>query len=97
MERLPVDGVELEYQAGGTGEPVVLVHGGVLADGLSPLASEPALAEHHRVISYRRIGYAGSSPAEGDVEIADQAAHCLALLHHLEVEQAHVVGHSSGR
>ncbi len=96
MQRLRVGGVELEYQAEGTGEPVVLIHGGVLADGLSPLASEPALAEQHRIISYHRLGYAGSSRARGGVEIADQAAHCLALLRQLEVEQAHVVGHSSG-
>jgi pimeloyl-ACP methyl ester carboxylesterase len=96
MQRLRVDGVELEYQAEGVGEPVVLIHGGVLTDGLSPLASEPALAKQHRVISYHRVGYAGSSRAQGDVEIVDQAAHCLALLHHLDVEQAHVVGHSSG-
>jgi pimeloyl-ACP methyl ester carboxylesterase len=96
MQRVRVDGVELEYQAEGTGESVVLIHGGVLADGLSPLACEPALAEHHRIISYHRVGYAGSSKAQRDVEIADQAVHCRALLDHLEVEQAHVVGHSSG-
>lgn len=96
MERLRVDGLELEYQVEGTGEPVVLIHGGVLADGLSPLATQPALAQGHRVISYHRVGYAGSSRAEGEMEIVDQAAHCLALLRHLEVERAHVVGHSSG-
>ena len=96
MQRVRVDGVELEYQAEGTGESVVLIHGGVLADGLSPLACEPALAEHHRIISYHRVGSAGSSKAQRDVEIADQAVHCRALLDHLEVEQAHVVGHSSG-
>ncbi len=96
MQRVRVDGVELEYQADGTGEPVILIHGGVLADGLSPLASEPALAEHHRIISYHRVGYAGSSKAQGEVEIADHAAQCRALLDHFEVQRAHVVGHSSG-
>lgn len=96
MQRARVDGAELEYQADGTGEPVVLIHGGVLADGLSPLASQPALAEHHRIVSYHRVGYAESSKAEGDVEIADQAVHCRALLDHLGVERVHVVGHSSG-
>jgi 3-oxoadipate enol-lactonase len=96
MQRVQVAGVELEYQVEGIGEPVVLIHGGVLSGFLSPLASEPALAEHHQVISYHRVGYGASSPARGDVEIADQAAQCLALLRHLDVEQAHVVGHSSG-
>jgi len=56
IQRLRVDGVEFEYQADGTGEPVVLIHGGGLVDGLTPLASEPALAEHHRIISYHRVG-----------------------------------------
>ena len=37
MQRARVDGAELEYQADGTGEPVVLIHGGVLVDGLTEI------------------------------------------------------------
>ena len=32
MERAPIDGIELEYEIRGTGEPVVLMHAGVCAD-----------------------------------------------------------------
>jgi pimeloyl-ACP methyl ester carboxylesterase len=96
MERFRVDGVELEYQVQGAGEPVVLVHGALFADGLRPLADEPALAASYQVITYNRVGYGGSSRPRGPVTINDQAAHTAALLRHLGVPRAHVVGHSSG-
>ena len=59
-ERAAVDGVELEYLAQGAGEPIVLVHAGMFADWFDPLLGEPSLAGY-RVLSYHRIGYAGSS------------------------------------
>jgi hypothetical protein len=38
-----IDGVELEYDVRGSGEPVVLVHAGIFADWFKPLVDEPAL------------------------------------------------------
>jgi pimeloyl-ACP methyl ester carboxylesterase len=93
MERAPVDGIELEYEIRGTGDPVVLIHAGVCADFFRPLA-EP-LSAHHTVLRYHRTGYAGSDRIEGAVDFARQAAHCRALMRHVSVERAHVVGHSS--
>lgn len=95
-DRATLDGVGLEYTIQGTGEPVVLVHAGVLADWFEPLLEEPALADHYRLLSYHRIGYAGSSHRAAGVEITDQATHCLALMRHVGIEQGHLVGHSSG-
>jgi hypothetical protein len=60
FSRAVVDGVELEYQVLGAGEPVVLVHAGVFADWFKPLLEEPALTGRCRVVSYHRVGYAGS-------------------------------------
>ena len=37
MQRAPIDGIELEYEIRGTGEPVVLIHAGVCADFFRPL------------------------------------------------------------
>jgi pimeloyl-ACP methyl ester carboxylesterase len=96
MDRMHVGGAELAYQVAGAGEPVVLIHGAVLADFFSPLQQMPTLTEHYQVISYHRIGYGGSSRPSGPVEIADQAEHCRGLLDRLGVPTAHVVGHSSG-
>jgi pimeloyl-ACP methyl ester carboxylesterase len=96
MSRASLDGIELEYEVRGAGEPVVLVHAGVFARWYQPLLDEPALTSRYRVLTYHRIGYAGSSRLSGPVSIAQQAAHLSALMRHLGMQRAHVVGHSSG-
>ena len=96
MERVRADGAELEYEVSGTGEPVVFIHGAFIADTFRPLLAEPNLAGRYRLILYHRRGYAGSSPAAEPVSIAGEAADTRALLRHLGVERAHVVGHSYG-
>jgi pimeloyl-ACP methyl ester carboxylesterase len=96
LERVSLDGAELDYQVSGTGESVVFIHGAFIADTFRPLLVEPSLAGHYRLILYHRRGYAGSSRASGPVSVAQQAADCGALLRHLGVDRAHVVGHSYG-
>jgi pimeloyl-ACP methyl ester carboxylesterase len=95
FRRARVDGVELEYEVIGAGEPVVLIHAGVCADWFAPLLAEPALRDAHRILSYHRAGYAGSERVEGELSIARQAAQCAALMRHAGIGPAHVVGHSS--
>jgi pimeloyl-ACP methyl ester carboxylesterase len=96
LERARTDGAELEYEVSGRGEPVVFIHGAFIADTFRLLLAEPSLTDHYRLILYHRRGYAGSSRASGSVSVAQQAVDCRALLHHLGVERAHVVGHSYG-
>jgi pimeloyl-ACP methyl ester carboxylesterase len=93
LERVSLDGAELDYQVSGTGESVVFIHGAFIAGTFRPLLVEPSLAGHYRLILYHRRGYAGSSRASGPVSVAQQAADCGALLRHLGVDRAHVVGH----
>jgi uncharacterized protein (TIGR02118 family) len=95
-QRIVIDDTELEYEECGSGEPVLLIHGGILADAFAPLLAEPTLTDQYRVISYHRRGFAGSARAAGEVSIARQAADAHALLGHLGISQAHVVGHSYG-
>jgi pimeloyl-ACP methyl ester carboxylesterase len=96
MERADIEGMVLEYEVAGEGEPVICIHGALIADTFRPLLAEPGLSERYRLISYHRRGHAGSSRAPDPVTFAQQAADCRALLTHLGVERAHVVGHSSG-
>jgi len=96
MDRAVVDGITLEYEVAGTGEPAVLIHGALIADSFRPLLAEPALAHRYKLITYHRRGYLGSSHTPGAVSVERQAADCRALLRHLGVERAHVVGHSYG-
>jgi pimeloyl-ACP methyl ester carboxylesterase len=97
MERVLVEpGVELEYTVRGAGEPVVLVHAGLFADWFRPLLEQPALTGRYRVLSFHRVGYAGSTRVAEPVSIARQAAHARALMRHVGMRRAHIVGHSSG-
>ncbi|HEY7010061.1 MAG TPA: alpha/beta hydrolase, partial [Jatrophihabitantaceae bacterium] len=72
------------------------VHAGIFADWFKPLRDEPVLTGRHRVLSYHRVGYAGSSRLPGPVSLAQQAGHLRALMRKLGIPRAHVVGHSSG-
>ena len=91
-----IDGIALEYEESGAGEPVVCIHGAFVADAFRPLLAERSLASRYRLIAYHRRGYAGSSGAEGTVSLAQHAQDCRRLLSYLRVEPAHVVGHSFG-
>ena len=94
--RAALDDIELEYEICGTGDPVVLIHPGHFADWLALLLDEAALTDRYCVLSYHRVGCAGSSHIAGPVSLAQHAAHCVSLMHELDIERAHVVGHSSG-
>lgn len=94
LERVFVDGVDLEYETRGTGEPVVLIHNGVGVDWYRLLAQEPALAGY-RVVLYHRAGYSGSGRPSGAMDIAREALHCRLLMSRLGIGRAHVAGHSS--
>jgi pimeloyl-ACP methyl ester carboxylesterase len=95
VESVEVNGIQLEYEVNGSGEPVLLISP-VLADGFLPLVSEPALADGYQLIRYSKRGWAGSTHTQPPVSVADHAADAAALLDHLELPHAHVAGHSSG-
>ncbi|HDS44744.1 MAG TPA: alpha/beta hydrolase [Methanomicrobia archaeon] len=96
METVVVDGITLEYEVAGTGDAAIFIHGAFIADAFRPLLFEPVLADHYQLILYHRRGYGGSGHSGVPVSIAQQAADCRAVLRHLGVARAHVVGHSLG-
>ena len=95
MKRADINGITLEYEVEGSGEPVVFIHGAHMGDTFRPLMKEPAVKDY-RFIGYHRRGYAASSRPEGALSVSEHAADCLALLQKLDAVPAHVVGHSSG-
>lgn len=96
MDIAKVNGTDLVFEVRGSGEPVLLMHPGILADAFVPLLAEEILTERYLLINYHRRGYAGSAHPEGPFSIAQQAEDGRALMRHLGVENAHVVGHSFG-
>ena len=95
MQSVTINGVQLEYEATGSGEPVLLISP-VLADGFVPLVTQPALADRHLLIRYHKRGWAGSTHTPPPVTVGDHAADAAALLEQLGIPRAHIAGHSSG-
>jgi len=95
MRRAECNGIELEYEVSGVGEPVLLIDM-LIPDCFVPLVREPALAEGHRLIRYHKRGWIGSTHTPPPVSIRDHAADAAALLEHLGVGRVHVAGHSTG-
>jgi pimeloyl-ACP methyl ester carboxylesterase len=95
MDSVKVNGVELEYEVRGAGEPVLLIDM-LIADCFVPLLPEPALARGHQLIRYHKRGWVGSTHTPPPVSIGEHAADAAALLEHLGVRRAHVAGHSTG-
>jgi pimeloyl-ACP methyl ester carboxylesterase len=96
MDKATVNGVELEYAVQGSGDPVLLIGTGPIADSFLPFFSETALTTRYRLIRYHQRGQVGSTPCPGPANFAAHAADAAALLGHLGIGRAHVAGHSTG-
>ncbi len=88
--------IELYYEDHGSGQPVVLIHGWPLS-GRAWEHQVPALvAAGYRVIAYDRRGFGWSSQPWTGYDYDAFAADLNALLEHLDVRQATLVGFSMG-
>jgi len=88
--------VELYYEDHGSGKPIVLIHGWPLS-GRSWESQVPALiSAGYRVITYDRRGFGWSSQPWNGYDYDTLAADLDALLQHLEVKGATLVGFSMG-
>lgn len=96
MAKHLINGSELAYRIAGSGEPVLLMHCGFIADSFTPLLDEATLTGQYRLISYHRRGYGQSAPVMPPFSIEQQANDALALLRKLDIDSAHIVGHSFG-
>jgi 3-oxoadipate enol-lactonase len=87
-------GARLYFHATGKGEALVLLHG-IGGSGRDWEHQIPAFARHFRVIAPDLRGY-GASDRAGEFSVETFAADVWALLDHLRVRQAHVLGYSMG-
>lgn len=96
MPDVRVNGVKLNYRQTGAGPDVVLLHGLAANQAFWSLALVAALAREYRVTTLDLRGHGYSEmPPTGYAPI-DQAGDLRALLDHLGVRKAHLVGHSFG-
>lgn len=96
-ETIEAGGHSLNYLRLGTGEgtPIVLLHG-FGGDLNNWLFNQPALAEQHDVIALDLPGHGRSSKDVGGGDMAMLRGALGAFLDALEIERAHLVGHSMG-
>jgi len=88
--------IEIYYEDHGAGQPVVLIHGYPLS-GRAWDKQVPVLLEAgYRVITYDRRGFGQSSQPVTGYDYDTFAADLAALLDHLDLHDAVLVGHSMG-
>src|SRR3954468_4815369 len=95
MTHADVNRLSLHYEEHGSGEPLLLLHGGIGAGAMfAPIL--PALAEGRRVITVDLQGHGGTADVDRPLGADLMADDIAALLDHLGLEQADVMGYSLG-
>ena len=96
MSVTPVGDIELSYERGGSGPPLLAIMG---MSGTALHWGEPfleALRESFEVIVYDHRGIGDSTRLEGELTISGLAEDAHGLLEALEIDSAHVLGISMG-
>jgi len=90
-----VNDIELYYESHGSGDPLLLIGGlGLAVSEMQPLIE--ALAAGHRVIPVDNRGAGRSAKPPGPYAIEQMAGDVQALVAHLGLSRAHVLGISMG-
>jgi pimeloyl-ACP methyl ester carboxylesterase len=91
----PVNGVEVYYEVHGTGDPLVLLHGGFGAIEMFGPALD-RLAQRHTVIAPDLQGHGRTLPFDRPMTFENMADDIAGLIEWLGYETADVVGYSMG-
>jgi pimeloyl-ACP methyl ester carboxylesterase len=89
-------GIDLYYEIHGEGEPLVFLPSTGYSGNVFEQYQVPELSKSLSVITFDPRGCGRSTPAGGVYTIDQMACDLYSLLRHLNIEQAHVLGHSIG-
>lgn len=90
-----VNGLNIYYEVHGTGEPLILLHGGV--GGMEMFGPNvPALAKTRRVIAVDLQGHGRTADIDRPLRFELMADDIAALVTHLRIKKADVMGYSVG-
>jgi len=96
MPHIVANGAKLSYQQVGDGPDVILIHGLATNRAFWFLQPLQMLKEEYRVTMFDLRGHGYSSMPEQGYTSADMADDLAALMDHLRIENAVLVGHSYG-
>lgn len=90
-----VNGLNMYYEIHGTGEPLILLHGGVGASEMfDPVL--PLLAQHRQVITVHLQGHGRTADIDRPLRCETMAEDVAALMKALGIERADLLGYSLG-
>lgn len=91
-----INGLKMYYEIHGDGPPLVLLHGGMgtIEGCFKPML--PKLAKRHRVIAVEQQGHGRTADIDRPLSYEQMADDTAALLKHLKVEKADLLGWSDG-
>ena len=94
-EGVPIQDATLAVEIQGEGDPLLLVAG--LGGRLAFWSHQrPALSQHFKLVLHDHRGTGASTRSEIDYSVDQMTADVLALMDALDIERAHIVGHSTG-
>jgi pimeloyl-ACP methyl ester carboxylesterase len=92
----PVNDLQMYYEIYGSGQPLVLLHGNLSTIVTSFGQMIPAFASVRQVIAIEQQGHGHTADIDRPFSIGQWAGDTIALLRHLNIEQADFFGYSSG-
>jgi pimeloyl-ACP methyl ester carboxylesterase len=95
MSYADVNGLSLHYEEHGSGDPLILLHGGI-GTGEMFGAIMPGLSAGRRVITVDLQGHGGTADVDRPLRPELMADDIAALLDHLGLEQVDLMGYSLG-
>src|SRR5271155_1612455 len=92
----PVNGLKMYYEVHGSGDPVVLIHGAFMTITNNWTGWIGELSKTRKVIAVELQGHGRTADIDRDISSANLADDVAALLDHLNVPPADVIGYSMG-
>jgi pimeloyl-ACP methyl ester carboxylesterase len=92
----PVNGLKMYYEIHGKGDPIVLLHGSFMAITNNWAGMIPRLSKTRQVIAVEMQGHGRTADIERNFSHASLADDIAALLDHLKIKQADLLGYSMG-
>ncbi|GHO58385.1 alpha/beta fold hydrolase [Ktedonobacter robiniae] len=91
----PINGINLYYELHGTGEPLIMLHGGFGTFDMFAALS-PTLAQNHQIIGVDLYGHGRTALTDRPFDFEHLADDIAGLIEHLGLETADLLGYSFG-